>query len=292
MDLSQLLQLLFSGLTVGSIYALIAIGFVTIYNVTGVLNFAQGEFAMFGAMACITFVGFGMPLVAAVVLSIVIVTCIGALFERLAIHPARHSSVPTMIIITIGASMAFRGIGMMIWGTNTRNLKPFSGGDSIHIFHAVLLPQNLWAISISIVCLLAMYVFFNKTYTGKAVTACVVNRFAARLMGINPEMMSLAAISVSAGLGALGGIVIAPIAGASYNMGLMLGLKAFVAAVIGGLTNAPAAVVGAFIIGILESFTAGLWTTGFQDAVSFAVLLMVLFLLPNGIFSKSSGQRV
>lgn len=290
--MSQMLQLLFSGLTIGSIYALIAIGFVTIYNVTGVLNFAQGEFAMFGAMICISFVGFGMPLFVAVVLSVAIVTVIGTLFERVAIHPARHSSVPTMIIITIGAAMAFRGIGMMIWGTNTRNMKPFSGGDAIHIFHAVLVPQNLWAIGISIACLIAMYVFFNKTYTGKAVTACVLNRFAARLMGINPEMMSLVAIAASAGLGALGGIIIAPVAGASYNMGLMLGMKAFVAAVIGGLTNAPAAVVGAFIIGILESFTAGLWTTGFQDAVSFAILLLVLFLLPNGIFSKSSGQRV
>ncbi|HET7627625.1 MAG TPA: branched-chain amino acid ABC transporter permease [Bacillales bacterium] len=289
---SQLLQLFFSGLTVGSIYALIAIGFVATYNVTGVLNFAQGEFAMFGALTCISLVGFGMPLFAAVVCSILIVTILGAVFERLAIHPARRSSVPVMIIITIGASIALRGIGMMIWGTNPHTLPPFTKGESIHLLHAVILPQNLWAIGIALASLVGMYVFFNKTYTGKAVTACVVNRYAARLMGIHPEWMSLAAISVCAGLGALGGIVIAPISGATYNMGLMLGMKAFVAAVIGGLTNAPAAVVGAFIIGILESFTAGLWTTGFQDAVSFAILLIVLFLLPNGIFSKSSGKRV
>lgn len=290
--LNQLLQLFISGMTVGSIYALIAIGFVITYNITGVLNFAQGDFAMFGALICISLVGAGVPLWLGVLLSIVIVTIIGGGFERLAIHPARHSSVPTMIIITIGASITFRGIGLIIWGTQPTSLKPFSGDTPIHLWHAVLLPQNIWAISIAIVCLISMHYFFNKTYMGKAVTACVVNRKAARLMGIKPEMMSLIAIAISAGLGALAGIIIAPIAGASYNMGLMLGLKAFVAAVIGGLTNAPAAVLGAFIIGILESFTAGLWSSGYQDAVSFAILLLVLFLLPNGIFSKSSGKRV
>jgi branched-chain amino acid transport system permease protein len=290
--LNQLLQLLITGLTVGSIYALIAIGFVITYNITGILNFAQGEFAMFGALICISLVGAGIPMWLSVILSIVIVAGIGAGFERLAIYPARRSSVPTMIIITIGASITFRGIGLLIWGTQPTSLKPFSGDTPIHLWHAVILPQNIWAIAISILCLIGMYFFFNKTYIGKAVTACVVNRYAARLMGIKPETMSLAAISVSAALGALAGIIIAPISGASYSMGLMLGMKAFVAAVIGGLTNAPAAVLGAFIIGILESITAGLISSGYQDAVSFAVLLIVLFLLPNGIFSKSSGTRV
>jgi branched-chain amino acid transport system permease protein len=289
---NQLLQLMITGITVGSIYALIAIGFIITYNITGVLNFAQGEFAMFGALICISLVGAGLPLWISAILSIVLVTIIGMGFERLAIYPARHSSIPTMIIITIGASITFRGIGLIIWGTQPTSLKPFSGDTPIHLWHAVILPQNIWAIGLSVVCFIAMYLFFNKTYIGKAVTACVINRYAARLMGIKPDTMSLAAVSVSAALGALAGIIIAPIAGASYSMGLMLGMKAFVAAVIGGLTNAPAAVLGAFIIGILESFTAGLLSSGLQDAVSFAVLLIVLFLLPNGIFAKSSGNRV
>lgn len=290
--LSQMTQLLFSGLTIGSIYALIAIGFVIIYNVTGVLNLAQGEFAMFGALISISFVKMGLPLWAAVILSIMIVVVIGAFFERTAIYPARKSSVPTLIIITIGVSIAFRGIAILIWGTQPQALPPFSDNTPIKFLNAVLLPQNIWAIAISIIILFAMIFFFNKTYVGKALTACVVNVFAARLMGINPEKMSLITISISAGLGALAGIVIAPISGATYDMGMMLGLKAFVAAVVGGLTNAPAAIAGAFIIGILESFTEGLWSSGLKDAVSFTLLLVILFLKPEGLFAKASGKRV
>lgn len=290
--LSQFLQLLFSGLTIGSIYALIAVGFVITYNVTGILNFAQGEFAMLGALLCISFVGMNLPLPLAVILSVLIVVLIGGGFERLAIRPARNSSVATLIIITIGMSFAFRGIAIYIWGTQPSSLAEFTATDPIKILDAVLLPQSIWAIGISILIVLLMGYFFNKTYIGKAVTACVVNPFAARLMGINPAKMSFFAIAVSAGLGALAGIIIAPISGASYNMGLMLGMKAFIAAVIGGLTNAPGAVIGAFIIGILEAMTEGYLTSGYKDAVSFGLLLLVLFFMPNGIFAKATGKRV
>lgn len=291
-ELSQFVQLFFSGLTIGSIYALIAIGFVITYNVTGVLNFAQGEFAMLGALIAISLSGAGLPLWAAVSLAIVIVVLVGALFEKGAIDPARQSSVSTLIIITIGVSFALRGLALLIWGTEPRSLPPFTSQQPLQVFEAVLLPQNLWAIGLSLFGVLSMGYFFNKTYIGKAVTACVVNPFAARLMGIRPDKMSLMAISISAGLGALAGTVIAPISGASYNMGMMLGMKAFVAAVIGGLTNAPAAVAGAFLLGILESFTEGLWSSGLKDAVSFVLLLLILFVKPNGLFAKATGKRV
>jgi len=134
--------------------------------------------------------------------------------------------------------------------------------------------------------------FFNYTFTGKSLTACVVNPFAARLMGINPNKMSLLAVVVSAAVGALAGTVIAPISGASYDMGMMLGIKAFVAAVVGGLTNAPAAIAGAFLIGIIEAFTEGLWSSGLKDVVSFSLLLLILFVKPEGLFAKASGKRV
>lgn len=290
--LSQLVQLFFSGLTIGSIYALIAIGFVITYNITGVLNFAQGEFAMLGALICISLVSMGIPKLLAVLITVGIVFLIGALFERTAIYPARHSSVPTMIIITIGVSITLRGIGLFIWGTDPHTLAPFTEGNPVQILGAVIQPQSLWAIGVSLLSLILMYLFFEKTFMGKAVTASVINRFAARLMGIKPEKMSLISISISASLGAIGGIIIAPISGATYSMGLSLGMKAFIAAVIGGITNAPAAVAGALIIGLLESFTEGLWSSGYKDAVSFAVLLLVLFFLPNGIFAKISGKRV
>jgi branched-chain amino acid transport system permease protein len=290
--LSQIVQLVFSGLTIGSIYALIAIGFVITYNITGVLNFAQGEFAMLGAFICISLASLGIPQILSIIFTVVIVFIIGALFERAAIYPARHSSIPTMIIITIAVSIALRGIALFIWGTEPRTLPPFTGGKPIHMLGAVIQQQSIWAIGISFFSLILMYLFFEKTFTGKAVTACVVNGFASRLMGIRPDRMSLVSVSLSASLGAIGGIIIAPISGASYNMGLMLGMKAFIAAVIGGLSNAPASIAGAMLIGLLESFTEGLWTSGYKDAVSFGVLLLVLIFLPNGIFAKVSGKRV
>lgn len=291
-SLSQLLQLIFSGLTIGSIYALIAIGFIVIYNITGVLNFAQGEFAMLGAMITISFVTMNMPLIIAALLAIAIVVLVGGLFERAAIYPARNASVPTLIIITIGVAIALRGVAIMIWGTQPKSLAPFTDAKAINIAGAVLQAQTIWTVGIALFFMAVMYYFFNKTYVGKAVTACVSNRFAARLMGIKPERMSLISISVSAGLGAIAGIIIAPISGASFDMGLMLGMKAFVAAVIGGLTNAPAAIIGALGLGLIEAFTEGLWTTGYRDAVSFGVLLLVLFFLPNGLFAKATGKRV
>ncbi|GLY11567.1 branched-chain amino acid ABC transporter permease [Bacillus badius] len=289
---SQFIQLIFSGLTIGSIYALVAIGFVITYNITGVLNFAQGDFAMLGAMLAITFVSMDMPMGLGIILSIGIVVLVGGIFERTAIYPARNASLPTLIIITLGVAIAIRGFAILIWGTQPRSLPPFTENNPINVLNAVLLPQSIWAVGISLVSLIAMHYFFNKTFIGKAVTACVVNRSAARLMGIKPEWMSFISIAVSAGLGAIAGIIIAPISGATYEMGLMIGMKAFVAAVIGGLTNAPAAIIGAFMIGILESFTEGLWTSGYKDAISFALLLIVLFFMPNGLFAKASGKRV
>ncbi|WCF07228.1 branched-chain amino acid ABC transporter permease [Paenibacillus thiaminolyticus] len=288
----QIIQLIISGLTIGSIYALIATGFVITYNITGVLNFAQGEFAMLGAMIAISLVAAGVSRMPAFLMAILIVLVSGALFERAAIHPARHSTGSAMIIITIGVAIAVRGIALFIWGTDPKMLPPFTPGEPFNLFGAVVQLQSLWAIGVAMISLIAMYVFFERTFMGKAVTACVINRFAARLMGIKPEKMSLLSISASAALGAIGGIIIAPISGASYEMGLMLGMKAFIAAVIGGLTNAPAAIVGALIVGLLEAFTEGLWSSGYKDLVIFGVLLLVLFILPNGLFAKMSGKRV
>lgn len=290
--LSQMLQLLFSGLTLGAIYALIAVGFVVIYNVTGILNFAQGEFAMLGALISISLVNMNLPLWLAVIFSMIIVSAIGGIFERTAIHTARKSSVTTLIIITIGASIVLRGLAILIWGTQVQTLPSFTENTPINILDAILLPQNIWAVGITIVILIIMMYFFNYTFVGKSLTACVVNPFAARLMGINPEKMSLLAVIVSAGIGALAGSVIAPISGATYDMGMMLGIKAFVAAIIGGLTNAPAAIAGAFLIGIIEAFTEGLWSSGLKDVVTFSLLLLILFIKPEGLFAKASGKRV
>ena len=293
MDLaSQLLQFIFSGLTMGGIYALVALGFVIIHNVTGIINFAQGEFVMLGAMFMVTLTGAGVPLLLAIVLSIILVMIVVGIIEFGAIRPAKKASPVTLVIITIGLSSSIRGIALLVWGTDPYKLAPFTKGSSIQIGGASIIPQSLWVIGTTVVILTLTFFIFEYTYWGKALRACVVNKFAARLMGISPQKMSLFAFVFSAALGALAGIVIAPITYATYDMGLMLGLKGFIAAVLGGLSSTPGAVIGGLALGIIESLGAGLVSSGYKDGIAFIILLLVLFLKPGGIFGTSGSKRV
>ncbi len=288
---SSLLQYVLSGLTMGGVYALVALGFVIIHNVTGIINFAQGEFVMLGAMFMVTLTSLGLPTVPAVVLSIILVMVVVAFIETSAIRTARRASPVTLVIITIGLSTVIRGVALLVWGTNPYKMQPFSGGQSIKIAGASIVPQSLWVVGTTAVVLLVTYILFEYTYWGKALRACVVNQFAAKLMGISPRKMSLFAFVFSAALGALGGIVIAPITYATYDMGLMLGLKGFVAAVLGGLTSTPGAVLGGLALGIIESIGAG-FVSGYKDGIAFLILLIVLFVKPEGIFGAGHGKRV
>ncbi len=282
--LALLPQLLLTGLTVGSIYALVALGFVLIYNVTGILNFAQGEFAMLGALLCATVLAWHIPLPLAAPAAVGAVCVLGALTERLAVEPAYGSHPLTLIIITFGVSMAFRGLALMLWGADPYPLPEFSPGPALIVLGGVLVRQAMWAIGLSIVVVGALFLFFAHTVPGAAVRACADNPFACRLVGISPRRMSLWAFTLSAGLGAAAGIVIAPITGATYDMGLALGLKGFVAAVIGGLTNAPAAVAGGYLVGVIEALATGYLTPGYGSAITFLVLFAVLVLAREGLF--------
>lgn len=293
MNLSeQLLQLLLSGLTLGSIYALIALALVTTYNITGILNLAQGEFTALGALLAASFYAADLPLAAAFALAVLLVALLGALAERSVIHPARGASALTLIIITIGLSITLRGLALLIWGTDPLALPPFTQGGPIFLGGAALTPQSLWIFGLALVTVAGLYAFFELTYTGKAVRACVINRTAARLVGINPATMSLLAFAGSGALGAAAGIFIAPITLATYDMGFMLGVKGFVAAVIGGMHSVGGAVLGGLVLGILEAYGAGLVSSGLKDAVALVALLAVLLVRPEGIFSGIGGRKV
>ncbi|MDA8213411.1 MAG: branched-chain amino acid ABC transporter permease [Clostridia bacterium] len=289
---SQVLQFILSGLTLGGIYALIGLGFVTTYNVTGILNFAQGEFVMLGALITVALVGLKLPILLAIVLAVLVVALIGALMERLAIYPARHASLVTVIIITIGVSISIRGLALLIWGTDPYSLPAFSTGSPLSFAGASMTPQAVWVIGTAVAVVTALFFFFERTYLGKAVRACVVNKLAARLMGISPQLMSLLAVALSAGLGAIAGIVITPITLATYDMGLMLGLKGFVAAVLGGLTSISGAVLGGFLLGVLEALGSGLISSGYKDAIAFLILVLVLFIKPSGLLGSMGSKRV
>jgi branched-chain amino acid transport system permease protein len=289
--LALLPQLLLTGITVGSIYALVALGFVLIYTVTGILNFAQGEFSMLSALVCASLLAWHLPLGLAALCAVAIVCVVGAATERLAIQPAFGGHPLTLIIITFGVSMAFRGIALMLWGADPYAIPEFTPGPALIVLGGVLVRQAMWAIGLSVAVVMGLFMFFVHTVPGAAVRACADNAFASRLVGISPRRMSLLAFTLSAGLGAVAGIVITPITGATYDMGLSLGLKGFVAAVIGGLTSAPAAVIGGYLVGIIEALTTGYLSPGYGTAITFLVLLIVLFLQREGLLHGAQRRQ-
>lgn len=273
---SDYLQFVLSGLSTGSIYALVALGIVIIYSVTGIINLAQGEYTMLGAMFAITFYGWGLPLLLAFIAAIVAVVLIGLIVERLTVNPVRRASPVTLIIITVGVSIIIRGVALLIWGATPYSLPEFTPGAPLTVMGAIVSRQRLWIMGATIMVVALLYYLLERTLLGKALRACSINQLAASFMGIGPGQTSLFAFGLSAGLGAVAGIVIAPLTLVSYNMGLMLGLKGFVAAVIGGLVSAPGAVIGGLLLGVLESLAAGLISSGMKDAIAFLALFVVL----------------
>lgn len=288
MTSQQLLQYIFSGLTNGSIYALTALGFTLIYNATGIINFAQGDFVMLGGLSAIALYRAGLPLAVACIGSLAVVMAVAMLFQYFAIRPLMVKGVLAQVIATVGASLALRAAAMMIWGRNALPLPSFSGEKSIPVLGASVNPQTLWVLGATAVIVLALQVFYKRTLTGKAVRACAVNPLAARMMGINYGRLVLLSFGVSGVISAAAGAMIAPISFMSYSSGAMLGLKGFAAAALGGLGNPLGAVCGGFVLGILEGLGVGLVSSGYKDAIAFVILLLVLFVRPQGVF----GGRV
>jgi len=294
MDFSQQLsQYILSGLATGAIYALIGLGFAIIYNSTGIINFAQGEFVMLGGMFGVYFYtiqGWSLPI--ALLLAVLCAAVSGVLFERLAIRPLRRATPLGLVIITIGGSILVRGIAMLVWGKDTHALPTFSGDDPIALAGATLLPQHLWIFALTVLLIVINKLFFQFTITGKALRACAVNQRAARLVGIDVRRMVMFSFMLASGMGALAGIIVAPLTMTSYDVGIMLGLKGFCAAIIGGMSNGIGTVLGGLLLGVLEALGAGLISSGYKDAVTFVILLLILFLRPQGLFSSGESERV
>lgn len=289
---SEFVQFLFSGITAGSIYALAALGFGIIYNASGVINFAQGEFIMVGGMSAVVLTAAGIPLPFAILLAICITALVGLLLEKLAIEPAKNADVVSLIIITIGASLTLRGLVQVFFGKRARPLMPFSGDEPLHVLGATILPQSLWVSGTTVAVVLALAWFFGRTRFGKAMLATSHNRLAAALVGISTRGVLLASFGLAAVLGAVGGVLIAPITYTSYDVGIMLGLKGFVAATVGGLGSGAGAVAGGLLLGIAEAMTAGYVSSAYKDAVAFVLILVVLFFMPRGLFGARITERV
>jgi branched-chain amino acid transport system permease protein len=287
------LQYLLSGITKGSIYAVVAIGFNLIYSATGVLNFAQGEFVMLGGMLGVTLAHFA-PLPVAVAGAVVILALLGCLLEVLLFRKLRQHSVLHLIIITIGLSIVIQEAALHLWDEQVRSLPYFSGNEvsSIRLLGAAISPQVLWVLGTVAVTVAALHVFLKYSLPGRAMRACSSNPEAAMLAGINIANMRTLAFGLSAALGGLAGCVISPITLTHYEMGGPLAIKGFAAAILGGLGNPMAAVAGGLIVGVLEAFSVSQWPAAYNDVAAFAVLLLVLFVRPHGLLGRPAGDAV
>ncbi len=290
--MSDFVQLVTVGITLGAIYAMVGVGFVLINNVTGIINFAQGEYLMVGALTATTLLASGVPLPLAVAGATLTAAALGGLMERGTIHLARGASIETLILITIGTSIMLSGLALLVWGVTPRRYGPFTAGPPLEVFGASVSRQSLWVLAFAIVVAVGLWWFFDRTVAGKAMRACAMNPEAARLQAISPSRMSLRAFVLSTAIAGAAGAVLVPITGASYNMGLPLALKGFTAAVIGGLVSPLGAIAGGLLLGIVESLASGYIASGLKDGIAFAVLFAVLVLRPQGLLGRRTASRV
>ncbi len=288
----ELLQFLLSGITVGAVYALVALGFTIIYNASDVVNFAQGEFVMLGGMITVFASTAGLPLPLAALIAVVATAGVGVALNKLAIEPARGAPVVSLIIITIGASIFIRGAAQLVFDKQIHRFPAFSGDQPIIIGGATILPQSLWVIAGALVVFFCLWLFFTRTLIGRAVLATANNRVAAQLVGVNTNYVMTLSFAMSAAIGALAGVLVTPITLTSYDVGLALALKGFAAAMLGGMGNPKGALVGGLLLGILEAMTAGYISSQYKDAAAFVVILAVLFAMPQGLFGRKSTDRV
>jgi branched-chain amino acid transport system permease protein len=288
----QVLQFTISGVSTGSIYAIVGLGFMIIYSVTRVVNFSQGEFVMLGGMLTASFQMSGFSLGLAVVLATAVTTLVGMLFYQAFIYPIRHAPAFALILVTFGVSIIIRGVAMLAWGTDPRRIPYFSGKEAIPIFEAILNPQSLWIIGSTFVIALGLFLFFRYTILGKAFMASAINAFLASLMGVKTEKMGLLAFGLSAGLAAYAGAVVGPITFPHVGIGLHLSIKGFTAALIGGLNRIEGVIVGGLALGILEALAAGLISSGCKDAIALAILLVVLAFRHQGLLGGAEAGHV
>jgi branched-chain amino acid transport system permease protein len=292
LTLAEILQPLASGLTLGAMYAMVAVAFVLVYNVTGVINFATGEYLMIGAMTATTLVAAGLPLLAVFVLGTLAAAAVGAVLERVTIFPARRASILTLILITIGLSIALQGAGLLTWGVNPRRFASFSDGPPFQVLGAGISRQSMWVFAFTLVVAVGLWWFLTRTVLGKAMRACEMNPEAARLQGISSSRMSLYAFSLATGLAGAAGVMLVPLTSASYNMGLPLALKGFIAAVIGGLVSPLGAIAGGLLLGVAEATASTFVSSGLKDAIAFGLLFLVIVARPEGLFGRGQGTRV
>ncbi len=293
--MSEFLQFLVTGFTTGATYALVGLGIALIAQVTGVISFAQGEFVMLGGLTFALLEEKNVPALPAAAAAVAVAVLIGIVLERVVLPRAKAGRTDQTIMLTIGASIVIEGLALVFVGTEPHFARPFTSGDALHIGGVNIAPQYLWVVGVAAVVLTGVWLVLTRTRTGWAMRATAMDAEAARLSGISPSRMSLIVFVVAAALGAVGGVVLAPLQSPDASIGIPLGLKGFAAAVIGGLDRPAGAVVGGLALGVAERVAAGYLPdgySGYSNAVAFALLLLVLLVRPTGLLSALRAERV
>lgn len=287
--LSQIIQYAISGLTGGSIYAVVGICWSVVYLITKVLNFTTGEFVMLGGMLTWGFRIAGFGLVTSILFAVACTILISIIFERIAIRQVRYPSEVTYMMITIAGASVIKGLVLLAWGSETRRIDSFFDTEVIHLFGATITSQVLCVFGLLVIVTIGLSLFLNRTLFGKALRASAVNLTGASLMGIDISRFRLFCFGLAGGLGAITGIVITPITFTGYEVGILTGLKGLVAAIVGGWTM-TGTMIAALVLGLIEGFGAGFISAGMKDV--FALLIMILFLIIRTMnFTLRMGRR-
>lgn len=291
--MDTLLQVLISGIVVGCVYGMAALGFTIVYNATKVINFANGEFVMMGGvlLAGVVVLG-GLPMSVGVAATILGSGLVGWVLQRGVLDVGRNSDPLTQVMLTIGAALALRGGAALAFGRDVTFVPEFGLLPVVLLGDVYIPSQGLWIIVVLVVVSTALWYVFSRTMLGKAMRAASQEPRAAALCGIEPRHAAGIAMVLAGCIGGLAGAMLAPISAAFYENGIFLGLKGFAAAVAGGLGNPMGAVVGGLMIGIVEGLTAGFVASGVKDAVSFVLLILVLILRPHGLIGRVVVKRV
>jgi branched-chain amino acid transport system permease protein len=283
------LQLLVTGITMGSVYALIALGFVTIYRSSRIVNMAQGSFVMFGGLFAFSmFMELGLPYWLAAIVGTILVVIVAVMMWQIVLKPVLKISLVTMILCTVALSLLFENLSLVRYGGYTKTLPAFGGDHTLQVGGVFVSVQSLYIIGITVVVLIALYFLNNRTTLGKRMTATATNPMAASLSGINVARMITVSFIISAAIGAIGGIAISSyVGGISYASGGIYGMMGFIAAVLGGWGSSTGAVVGGLILGIVQALATGIVPAGYKNVVAFIILLIVLYFRPQGLLGTN-----
>jgi len=292
MDLSLNFQLLATGLAMGSIYALVALGFVLIFNAVNVVNFAQGEFVMVPAFVAVWLMLFlKIPFPLSYLITLIFMGIFGIVFQRIAYYPLRNRTFLPVIISTIGASIFLKNAAQLTFGAEPQLMPRPTSSNVLNLRGVYIDPQHVVIIVVTLILLVLQYLFFEKTALGKKMQATAQDKEMARLLGIRVSRMIVVTFVYSSILGAAAGILIGPVFYVSKEMGAMLGLKAFCSSIVGGFGSVPGAILGGLFLGVIEVFCSYYISSAYRDAFAFIILILVLLFRPQGFFGEKIAEK-